>query len=266
MVRIVREPLSARDRDAREIWHQGAIAAAGAGTYNGVMKVNGRVLAALMLVATCEAAHAAAGASVSVNSISCQVGTPAGPVPVAATGFECGTQLFGGSGGSFADGLQIRASVTLSVFDEGLPGAQAGTFSPWPFNPFASGFVPPGFEWAAASVLVGRQQDPRSANPFIDYTFETHTLRTTQDAVAESFAETVELTGMAFLSNGPQSLSGGFASVGVFPITSSQSGVAPIPEPPVYAFLLAGLAMLGFILSRWGRTPFSDRAGKIPTA
>ena len=223
------------------------------------MKVNGRVLAALMLYTAFDAAYAAAGASVSVHSISCQVGTPAGPVPVPAAGFECGTQLFGGFGGSFADGLQIRASVTLRVFDEGLAGAQAGTFSPWPFNPFASGFVPPGFEWAAASVLVGRQQDPRSANPIIDYTFETHTLRTTQDAVAESFSETVELTGTAFLSNGPQSLDGGFASVGVFPITASESGVAPIPEPPVYAFMVAGLAMLGFVWSKWGRTPLARR-------
>jgi PEP-CTERM motif. len=220
------------------------------------MKVNGWVLAALMLLPASNAAHAAAGASISVNSISCQVGTPAGPVAVPAAGFECGAQLFGGFGGSFADGLQIRASVTLSVFDEGLPGAQPGTFSPWPFNPFVSGFVPAGFEWAGASVLVGRQQDPRSANPFIDYTFQTHTLRTTQDAVAESFSETLELTGMAFLTNGPQSLSGGFASVGVFPITAWQ--VSPIPEPPVYAFLVAGLAMLGFVLSHRRAFDFSQ--------
>ena len=74
--------------------------------------------------------------------------------------------------------------------------------------------------------------------------------------MAESFSETLELTGTAFLTNGPQSLSGGFASVGVFPITAWQ--VSPIPEPPVYAFLVAGLAMLGFVLSHRRAFDFSQ--------
>jgi hypothetical protein len=220
------------------------------------MKVSPGLLVAAALLLRSDPALPAAGASVTVNSMSCHVHTQAGLAPVAPTGFECGASLFGGFGSaSFADGLQIRATVTLHVFDEGLFGAEAGMFSPLPSNPLVSGFVPAGFEWAGASVLVGMRQDPRFANPHLAPTFSAATLRTTQDAIPEDLTRTVELEGSASLDFDPGELViGQFATVGVYPVTWWESGVAPIPEPPVYAFLLAGLGMLGFALWRPGAT------------
>lgn len=166
------------------------------------------------------------------------------------------------TGSDFLDGIQAPITLaagqsidlfydyTVTLSDDGLPGPSYSLDCAPLHIELCAPFASSGYEGALVDILVG-YRDPRIANRFLSFSGAILNFSLPSNGIPEFFqtSGTIDLN-IANLSSSTQSDYFGqyaFAFVDSNPLS-------PIPEPPSYVFLLAGLCVAGaYSHSRSGR-------------